>query len=463
MATILIIDDDQELSTMLAMKVQRLGHEAETASTLQGGIRKATSGGYDVVFLDVRMPDGNGLERIPEIRATVPAAPEVIIMTGVGERSGAALAIKNGAWDYIEKTFLARDFELPLARALQYRKEKGTKVPVSLQREEIIGESHQLRGCLDLVAQATASLANVLITGATGTGKELFASAIHQNSARARKSFVVVDCAALPDSLVESMLFGHAKGAFTGADQDHDGLIRQADGGTLFLDEVGELPLSLQKAFLRALQEHRFRPLGSRHEVNSDFRLIAATNRDLSAMVKEGSFRQDLLYRLNSLYIKLPTLHQRLEDIRPLALSFITRFCQQYQIPAKGISSDFFDALEAYDWPGNVRELKNTIEQVLAISGDDANLYVNHLPVNIRIQLTTSQLSSERLGQPSGLALPSLTGDGLPTLKEFRRKAYQTYAQSLRDQYGHDIKEACRVSGLSRSRLYAFFQDHNKT
>lgn len=459
MTTILIIDDDQELATMLAMKVQRLGHEAETASTLQEGVKKVTSGSYDVVFLDVRMPDGNGLERISEIRETV-SAPEVIIMTGIGERSGAELALKNGAWDYFEKTSLARDFELPLARALQYRKEKITKVPVSLQRDEIIGESRQLLDCLDLVAQAAVSRTNVLVTGETGTGKELFASAIHQNSTRSQNNFIVVDCGALPDNLVESMLFGHVKGAFTGADRDQDGLLSQADGGTLFLDEVGELSLGLQKKFLRALQERRFRPLGSKQEVESDFRLIVATNRDLAAMVKEGSFRQDLLYRLNSLHIKLPSLQQRPGDIRALALSFITKFCQQYQIPAKGISSDFFEALETYEWPGNVRELKNAIEQVLATSGNNDNLYANHLPINIRIHLTTSQLPPEKSTQLPEVTLPPLEDDFLPTLKEFRKQAYQAYAQGLHEQYGDNIKKACQVSGLSRSRLYAFFKDH---
>lgn len=461
MATILIIDDDLELTTMMAMMVERLGHEAHTAATLEDGVRRAVGDYYDVVFLDVRMPDGNGLERIPEIHAA-PSAPEIIIITGLGERSGAELAIRNGAWDYIEKTSLARDFELPLSRALQYRQQKIAHKPVSLQRDEIVGKSRQLQGCLDLVAQAAASLANVLITGETGTGKELFAQAIHKNSARSARSFVVVDCAALPENLVESMLFGHAKGAFTGADRDREGLIRQADGGTLFLDEVGELPLNLQKAFLRALQERRFRPLGGKQEVTSNFRLIAATNRDLSAMVKAGSFRQDLLYRLNSLLIKLPALRDRQGDIRPLALSFISNFCDEYQIPTKGITSDFFEALEAYDWPGNVRELRNAMEQVLARADTDANLFAKHLPVAIRVKLTTSQLPAEKTAQPPEPALDSLMGNDLPTLKEFRSKAYQAYAQWLHAQYGHDPKNACQVSGLSRSRLYAFLQDHKK-
>ena len=462
MATILIIDDDYELAAMLAMMVQRLGHDVTTVSTLTDGLKQAKTGGYDVVFLDVWMPDGNGIDKIPEIRG-IDSAPEVIIITGVGERSGAELAIRSGAWDYIEKTSLVSEFELPLSRALQYRQEKESKIPVALQREGIIGKSSQLASCLDLVAQAAASLANVLLTGETGTGKELFAHAIHQNSRRAKNSFVVVDCAAMPDNLVESMLFGHTKGAFTGADSDREGLIKQADGGTLFLDEVGELPLGLQKAFLRALQERRFRPLGSKKEVHSDFRLVAATNQDLAAMVKEGSFRQDLLYRLNSMHINLPSLDQRPEDIRPLALFFITSFCEQYQIPAKGISSDFFEALEAYEWPGNIRELKNTIEQVLASSENDANLFANHLPVHIRVKLTTSQLAQESTEQPGESAIAGLADGELPTLKEFRKQAYEAYAQSLHAKYGSDIKQACKISGLSRSRLYAFWHDYNKS
>ena len=275
MANVLIIDDDRAMCDMLSGRMRDMGHNATYALTLKAGLKQAFSESFDVVFLDVGMPDGNGLEALPKIRET-PSSPEVIIITGAGSPDGAELAIKNGAWDYIEKPLSISAMSLPLIRALQYREDTRTLgSPVALDREGIVGNSPPMKACFDLMAQASASDANVLITGETGTGKELFAAAIHKNSPRAEKSFVVVDCATLPETLVESMLFGHEKGAFTGADKAKDGLIKQADGGTLFLDEVGELPLSVQKAFLRVLQERRFRPLGGKREIESDFRLVS--------------------------------------------------------------------------------------------------------------------------------------------------------------------------------------------
>lgn len=262
MGNVLVIDDDKNVCTAISNAVERMGHKTVHALTLKEGLEKACSDSFDVVFLDVQMPDGNGLDILPPIRGT-PSSPEVIIITGFADPDGAELAIKNGAWDYIEKPCSVQEMTLPFIRALEYREEKkAAKVPVALKREGIVGSSPKLGACLDLLPQMSNSVANVLITGETGTGKELFARAIHENSPRAGKNFVVVDCAALPDTLVESVLFGHQKGAFTGADKAQDGLVKQADRGTLFLDEVGELPLSIQKSFLRVLQERRFRPVG---------------------------------------------------------------------------------------------------------------------------------------------------------------------------------------------------------
>ena len=395
MAKILIIDDDENICYSLSRLARQLDHEADCAATLKEGLEKVKSEDVDVVFLDVRMPDGNGLDVLPEIQASS-GAPEVIISTGYGDADGAELAIKSGAWDYIEKSSSAKAIRLSLSRALQYRKEKKTAaVPEfvrALRRENIIGDSPQIRACLDMVAQAALSDINVLITGETGTGKELFAQAIHNNSARANGSFVVVDCAALPDTLVESLLFGHVKGSFTGADKDREGLIRQADGGTLFLDEVGELPIVLQKAFLRVLQEHRFRPVGSKSEVKSDFRLVAATNRSLETMVTEGTFRKDLLYRISAFALDLPPLKERPSDIKALARFHIDRLCERMGIAPKGFSPDFFDVLAAYTWPGNIREVVNTLDRCLAAARYEPTLFPKHLPPNIRIQVVQNSL-----------------------------------------------------------------------
>ncbi|MEE4240678.1 MAG: sigma-54-dependent Fis family transcriptional regulator, partial [Desulfopila sp.] len=270
--------------------------------TLKEGVTTAENDAWDVVLLDIHMPDGNGLEHVPQI-VKGRHEPEVIIVTGDGAPDGAERAIHGGAWTYIEKINVIRDLPLHLMRALQYREEKqrARSVPVILKRKNIIGDSEPMQRCFEDLVKAAASDVNVLITGETGTGKEVFARAVHENSARATGNFVVVDCASLPENLIESALFGHIKGAFTGADGSRKGLIKHADKGTLFLDEVGELPPSMQKTFLRVLQERRFRPIGAEREIGSDFRLLAATNRNLEEMVSQGLFREDLLYRLKGL------------------------------------------------------------------------------------------------------------------------------------------------------------------
>ncbi len=257
-ARILVIDDDEGMCYTLTRMAEEEGHEAQSALTLEEGLAQIRSGRYDVVFLDVRLPDGSGIKAISQVR-TVSTPPEIIIVTGYGDKDGAKTALKSGVWDYIEKPARIDALRLSLKRALQYRRQStNLRDPLSIERGGIVGSSSKLAMCLMLMAHAAQSDASVLICGETGTGKELFARAIHNNSVRADKPFVVVDCASLTRSLTESILFGHTKGAFTGADRDKDGLIRKADGGTLFLDEVGELPFNIQKNFLRVLQEKRF-------------------------------------------------------------------------------------------------------------------------------------------------------------------------------------------------------------
>jgi two-component system NtrC family response regulator len=466
MAKILIIDDDENICYALSRLARQMDHEAECAVTLKEGLEKVNTEDVDVVFLDVRMPDGNGLDILPQIQASS-GAPEVIISTGYGDADGAELAIKSGAWDYIEKSSSSKTIRLSLSRALQYRKEKKTAtaagVVKNLRRKKIIGESPQIHACLDMVAQAALSDINVLITGETGTGKELFAQAVHNNSARSQSSFVVVDCAALPDTLVESLLFGHVKGSFTGADKDREGLIRQADGGTLFLDEVGELPLSLQKAFLRVLQEHLFRPVGGKREVKSDFRLVAATNRRLETMVVEGTFRSDLLYRISAFTIDLPPLKKRPSDIKALARFHTNRLCERMGIDSKGFSPDFLDVLAAYTWPGNIRELVNTLDRSLAAARFEPTLFPTHLPPKIRIQVVRKSLDDHHPLTEEHSTTTHLKN--MPPLQDFRESTYiraeRQYLADLMDLTSDDIKEAIRISGLSQSRLYAILKKHN--
>ena len=461
MAKILIIDDDQMLCNVLSAKLMDMGHEAVCALTLEDGLKETTRDSFDVVFLDVRLPDGNGLDKLPAILKSF-SAPEVIIMTGRGDPDGAELAIKNGAWDYIEKPSSLNTMILPLVRALQYREIKRSKKPAfALKRNGMIGESPRMQACLDQISQAAETDANVLISGETGTGKELAAWAIHNNSRRRDKNFVVLDCASLSETLVESMLFGYEKGAYTGADRAHDGLIRQADGGTLFLDEVGELPFSIQRSFLRVLQERRFRPLGAKQELESDFRLVAATNRDLNQMVHDGSFRGDLLYRLRAFSIEVPPLRERAGDIEDLAVYHAIKICVRYGTDIKGFSPDLLDMLRAYGWPGNVRELVNTMERILAVARHESTLFPKHLPEAIRIKVIRSSMQGEKQNQTVGTDSPD---DQLPTWQIFRENALiqieKQYLQNLLKLAGDDIKKACEISGLSRSRFYEILKKH---
>lgn len=453
MANVLIIDDDEGMCYTLSNMVRHERHNVTCAHNLRDGIRESSSNNYDVVFLDVMMPDGNGLDVLPEIRETA-SRPEVIIITAVGNPDGAELAIKNGAWDYIQKPFSIKEMTLPLFRALQYREEKDArKLPVALKREGIVGSSPKISACLDILAQAAQSNANVLITGETGTGKELFSFAIHKNSSRASNNFVVVDCTTLPETLVEAILFGHEKGAFTGADKAQEGLIKQADGGTLFLDEICELPFAIQKGFLRVLQEHRFRPLGGKQEIESNFRIVAATNRDLDEMVKRGHFRKDLLFRLQSINMVLPSLRERPGDINELAMHHITRLCERYGTGTKGFSPEFFEALTAYDWPGNVRELFNALERTLAAAHQEPTIFPIHLPTHIRVRVAQESMN-KTIPSTNNRVGDAVFPDPFPKLRDFREEMEKKYLQDLIRLTTGNIKEVCQVSGMSRSSLY---------
>lgn len=464
MANVLIIDDDKLVCDSISNVVTSLGHRTSHAFNLQDGLTKARSGAFDVVFLDVRMPDGSGLDILPDIQKTA-SSPEVIIITGFGDPDGAELAIKNGAWDYIEKPLSVRQMRLPFTRALQYREEKKKfKTSVALKRERIIGKSPQIIACLDILVQAANSEANVLLTGETGTGKELFAWTIHNNSSRANRNFVVVDCAALPETLVESVLFGHIKGAFTGADRSKDGLIKQADKGTLFLDEVGELPVSIQKSFLRVLQERRFRPVGGNQELSSNFRLITATNRNLDSMVKQGKFREDLLFRLRTLVINLPPLREIREDIKELVLYYMNMLCVKYGKDIKGFSPEFWDVLIQYDWPGNVRELTQALERAIIAAQDEPTIFPKHLPNYIRIKVVRESLNPKMAVKGRSIK-DSDSLKTLPQIQDIREIAIseseKKYLVDLISITGKDIKEACKISGLSRSRLYTLLKKYN--
>jgi two-component system, NtrC family, response regulator len=459
MARLLIIDDDPEICRVLMNLAESMGHEAFEAQTLETGLHLALSNDLDLILLDLQFPEGNGLDILPDL-LKAPSKPEVIIITGSGIQ-GAELAFKYEAWDYVQKPFLIQEITLPISRALQYRVEKkADRVPVALKRTGIIGNSPAIGNCLEAVARASFTDSSVLITGETGTGKELFARAIHENSRRSSKNFIVVDCGALPETLVESILFGHEKGAFTGADRKRQGLFEQAEGGTIFLDEIGDLPFNIQKSLLRVLQEKCVRPLGATQEIPVDFRVVAATNRNLDRMILDNSFREDLLFRIRTIEIKLPPLRERREDIREITIRKIQVLCQQYGMGIKGISQEFLEILNNQEWAGNVRELINVLESSLASAGQDPTLFPKHIPYQYRTTLLKNDSGNGEDDSFQGLAFPDDSKE-IPAMAECMARIQKNYLQLLLDKTKGDSDKACKLSGISRSQLYLLLKKHN--
>lgn len=454
MAEILIVDDDKVLGSMLTKRLNSIGHNARCSCNLADGFGEAENGAFDIVFLDVKLPDGNGLDYLARF-TNVGSRPEVIIITGDGDPRGAEKAIKFGAWSYLQKPHVVRDIILPLTRALEFRKQKlqFSTTRVVLKRSDIIGDSPAINACLEQLANVANGDASVLISGDTGTGKELFAHAVHSNSMRADEPFVIVDCASLPETLIESTLFGHVKGAYTGADKTEEGLIQLANGGTLFLDEVGELPLEVQKKFLRVIQEGRYRPVGSSKELHSNFRVVAATNCDLEQMSQDKMFRTDLLFRLRSFHIHLPPLRERTEDIPLLARHLVSRLCDRLKIEQKVLTSEFVSHLQAQEWRGNVRELFQLLEEVCSKAFHHSTIFVYHLPNHIRINHAQKNLYNNSTDSLDNNDHSLELAKPLPW-KEYKAVSEKEYLIQLLRYTGENIPKACEISGISRARVY---------
>lgn len=336
MARVLVVDDENLMRTMVEVVCRRLGHEALCAATLEEG-RRLAAAGVDVILLDMLLPDGNGLDAQQEL-ASLPDAPDIVVITGYGDGDAAEKALRGGVWDFLMKPVRVRDVEETLSHVLEARDRRRSRRGLELEPGHVAGRGPAMQAALAQLEQAAHSDVNVLLLGETGVGKELFARTLYRNSHRASRPFVAVDCASLPETLVESHLFGHARGAFTGAERASEGLLRAAHLGTLFLDEVGDLPQGIQGAFLRALELRRFRPVGEVREVESDFRLVAATNQDLEAMSEDGRFRKDLLYRLQGMTIVIPPLRRRRDEIPLLARQAVTRCCRRNGMEEKELS-----------------------------------------------------------------------------------------------------------------------------
>jgi DNA-binding NtrC family response regulator len=377
---ILIIDDDTEIRYSLNRVLSSRGYHVEEASSGEEGIEFAREGSFQVIFLDNRMEGISGLETLQHLRSVSPSAM-VILMTAFGTTQTAIEAMKFGAFDYIIKPFDLKKVLALTEKAVQSNQDlqKSRSAGSSLintedYKEGMVGSSEPMQGVFKAIGQVATSDVTVMVTGESGTGKELVARCIHQHSLRSKQPFMAVNCAAIPDNLIESELFGHEKGSFTGATQQRLGKFELCDGGTLFLDEIGDMALPTQTKILRALQEGEIQRVGSEKTVKVDVRLIAATNRDLESMVREKAFREDLYYRLNVMRIRIPSLRDRLEDVPALTEFMLQRLQKDRRSRVKHVSDEAIQVLCRYSWPGNVRELENTIQRCVVVAQGDTIL-----------------------------------------------------------------------------------------
>jgi DNA-binding NtrC family response regulator len=447
---ILVVDDEQSMCDLLAEELSTRGFEVACHTSAPGAFTELKRTEFDVVLTDLNMPGLTGLElceRIVENRPDV----LVVVITAFGSMEAAISAIRAGAYDFVTKPVDMEMLALTLERAMQRRRleEKVRVLSEALDRsrpfEDLIGESPAMHRLFDDLARMARSEASVLITGETGTGKELVAKAIHERGPRRRGPFVPLDCAAMPETLLESELFGHRRGAFTDARSSREGLFQTAHGGTLFLDEVGEIPVAVQPKLLRALETGTVRPIGADEEVNVDVRFIAATNRDLESAIEEDRFREDLYYRINVLQVDLPPLRSRGTDVLLIAQRFIERMAESAGKPVTGMTRPVAERLLSYSWPGNVRELRNIIERAVALTQCD-QIVVEDLPEKIRSYSGSPVLATG--SDPSELR----------SLDSIER----AYVQHVLKAVGGNKSRAARILGLDRKTLYRWLDRYDQ-
>ena len=443
---ILVVDDDADMREWVKEELEHEGFVVETASGGRKGVERVKAGGIDLVVSDVKMPDLDGLDLLREVREVSPS-PFVIIVTGFGSIDTAIRAVKLGANDYITKPFKIDQLVLSIDKALA---ERSLRSEVAKLREEvtrrdrmdnIIGRSAPMQEVFDLMRRLSSSHANLLITGESGTGKELVARAIAARSPRKGRPFIAVNCAAIPENLLESELFGYARGAHSTANTDRQGLFVEANGGTLFLDEIAELPLPLQPKLLRVLQDGEVRPLGTNRAERVDVRVIAATNRDLERALRDGKFREDLYYRLNVIQLHLPPLRGRQDDVFALADHFLERSVARSGKPVRGWREGAKKLLLAYHWPGNVRELENVVERAVALAEGEL-IGPDDLP----------RAMQERKGQD---LLTNAVAQGY-TLDQLERD----YIERVLDVEGGNKTRAAQRLGLDRKTLYRKLEEY---
>jgi len=443
---VLVIEDDKTLNLLLIEQLQAMGHQAIGALSWAEAQAQLDKQGAALAILDVRLPDINGVQCLPELSAHCP----VIVLTAFGTIKDAIASIRAGATEYLLKPINPSELEIAVNRVLEtsslkrdyeyYRDKLNPNIKTIM-----VGRSHAFAEMIRLIELVAPSDSTVLIQGESGVGKELVAQSIHQLSERAKCNFVAVDATTLQETLFESELFGHEKGSFTGADRRKQGLIEVAEGGTLFLDEIGEMTISMQVKLLRVLETNEFRRVGGTQHLSSDARIVAATNRDLRKFIEEGKFRSDLYYRLATVVITVPPLRERREDIPILAELFLNTRSFQRTKP-KQLSKDALEVLTAYSWPGNIRELRNVIERAILVSGDTVLIHARDLGLD---QLTSTH-------EPGQREREDLAFDHEPTLEEIK----QTYVATLVARYhGHRARIA-GILGISERNTYRLLKKY---
>jgi len=444
---ILVIDDEESMCNFMEIMLAKEGYQVETANSGREGLNKLKDRDYDLVIADLNMPEMSGIEVLKETRSRK-SSQDFIVMTAYASVDTAIEAMKQGAADYVTKPFKVDEIKLTIEKTLSRKRllDENSNLKQQLADDNsfvnFIGASEPVVQLKKLARRIASSDSTVLIRGESGTGKDLIAKAIHHHSQRANGPFITINCAALPENLLESELFGHKKGSFTGAIRDKDGLFKVADGGTFFLDEVGNTSMSIQVKLLRVLEDKKIIPVGETHPVDVDVRLIAATNADLEEDVKANRFRADLFYRLNVIPIHIPPLRDRVDDIDLLIKHFITGFCTKLNVPEKALAPDARDLLVSYPWPGNVRELENTLERAVLLSRSDT-LVLEDFP--------------EKLRQPTGAGPVQIATPSTPTLESIE-KAYIHFVMSQTDG---KKAEAARILGIDALTLYRKIQRYD--
>ncbi len=458
MPHILVVDDEKSIGELLEITFRKEGHRVEVAHSVEAAKRKLESQIFDIIISDVRMPGESGVDLLKFAKEISPSS-FFLLMTALPALDTAIAALNSGADRYVIKGHSLVD-QLRLAvhevsESLKWKKEAGY-LRRELRRltglDNIIGQSPNMRAIFDMIQTVAPQTSRVLITGESGTGKELVARAIHENSVRAQAPFITINCGAFPETLLESELFGYMKGAFTGANENRQGLFQAAHGGTLFMDEIGNMSLTMQVKLYRVLQEGKVRPIGSTEESDVDVRIIAATNKEFEKEIAEGRFREDLYYRLSVIPIQVPPLRDRRDDIPLLARHFLERFCKTMEKPIERISPEAMTRLESYDWPGNVRELENTMERAVALeTGREISLKV--LPDRI------AGYSGSSIGVPEGQAA-GFPVDGVDFEKEIAA-AERRYLQAALEKAGGGRTRASELLKISYRSFRHYAKKHN--